>query len=118
MSNYIEPDGCSRDIYRCYGDLPPNGRYYAKNVRVFYPTKEGEPNLVSCPVYERGRCGVQVLNMQELSREEIDALPPCRQLAVRYTIDPAFRNLLANTETSPSKRTSDVRFDAGSPYHW
>lgn len=118
MSNYTEPDGCSRDIDICYGDLPPNGHFYAENVRVFYPLDPDKPNLVSCPVYERGRCGVRVLNMQELSREEIDALPPCRQLAVRFSLDPAFRNLLATTETIPSKRTRDDRYDAGSPYHW
>lgn len=59
MGNFIEPDGCAREIDRCYGDHNPNGHYYAKDVTVFYPTDTDKPNLVTCPAIERGRCGVR-----------------------------------------------------------
>lgn len=48
MGNFIEPDGCAREIDRCYGDHNPNGHYYAKDVTVINQTDTDKPNLVTC----------------------------------------------------------------------
>jgi len=108
MSNSIESDGCAREIGKCYGDHQPNGHYYANDVGIFYFT-DGRPNEIRCGSLEKGRCAVRILNLRDLSNEQIMALPPCIRLRERYTVDPVVRNQM------PS-RLSEIQLDRGSPY--
>lgn len=115
MTTHFEPDGVGHDISRCYGNYPQNGHYYAEDVRVFYPADSNVPNIVSCPIFERGRCGLGS-RLSELTSEEIQNLPPCIRLNEKFSARPESGSVLSRI--FGYQRAIDDPNYVGSPYHW